>query len=208
MAGSGKEIEVKFHVRSLADIRQRLERAGAVLVQERQHERNLRFDTPDGTLGSGMRALRLREDDAARMTYKGPPQLSGGARLRQELEFTVSDFDAARQLLEALGFQVYVMYEKFRATYALGEALVTLDEMPYGDFIEVEAPDGHQVQAAAGKLGLRWEDRSLDSYLVIFDALRARYGFDFTDLSFENFASIVVDLSEVGVQPADQPRGE
>lgn len=203
MAGSGVEIEVKFAVRRLEGVQERLVQAGAKLVQPRQVERNLRFDTPDGALGRGLQALRLRQDDAARLTFKGPPMLSGGARMRQELEFTVSDFEMARQFLEALGFQVYVYYEKYRATYALGDTLVTLDEMPYGSFIEIEAPNGQLVQEAAEKLGLRWGDRCLDSYLVLFDRLRERFGFTFKDLSFENFQGTSFDLGEIGVNAAD-----
>jgi adenylate cyclase class 2 len=204
MAASGKEIEVKFHVRSLEAIRQRLEQTGAELIQARQYEHNLRFDTADGQLGRNLQALRLRQDDAARMTYKGPPMMNEGARLRQELEVVVSDFDTARSLLEALGYQVVVRYEKYRATYTLGEALVTLDEMPFGRFVEIEAPDGRRVQQAAQQLGLRWEVRSLDSYLVLFERLRQRFELTFNDLTFDHFAGVTCDLGEIGVKAADE----
>ena len=35
----------------------------------------------------------------------------------QELEFTVGDFDMARAFLQALGYQVSMIYEKYRAGY-------------------------------------------------------------------------------------------
>lgn len=203
MSNTGKEIEVKFYLADLPRLQQRLEALGAACEQVRVYEANLRFDTPDRSLSRSLRALRLRMDTAARMTYKGPPQEDAGARLRQELEFTVSDFDMARALLEALGYQVIVMYEKYRATYRLGELLVTLDEMPFGTFAEIEGPGGETIQEAALQLGLDWERRMLDSYLVIFDQLKVRMGLSFKDLSFENFQGLTILPEALGAVPAD-----
>ena len=204
MSNTGKEIEVKFYLADLPRLQQRLEALGAACEQPRVYEANLRFDTPDRSLSRSLRALRLRMDTAARMTYKGPPQEDAGARLRQELEFTVSDFDMARALLEALGYQVIVMYEKYRATYRLGELLVTLDEMPFGTFAEIEGPGGETIQEAARQLGLDWERRMLDSYLVIFDQLKVRMGLSFKDLSFENFQGLTIPPEALGATPADR----
>lgn len=203
MSGNGKEIEVKFYLGDASRLQQRLEALGATCEQPRVYEANLRFDTSDRTLSRSLRALRLRMDTAARMTYKGPPQEDAGARLRQELEFTVSDFGTARALLEALGYQVIVMYEKYRTTYHLGELVITVDEMPFGMFMEIEGPGGEMIQEAASQLGLDWERRMLDSYLVIFDQLKARMGLRFKDLSFENFQGLTIPPEALGAAPAD-----
>jgi len=189
---SDKELEVKFYLSDFPGLRTRLEAAGAQLVQPRVHEINLRFDTPSGDLARSYRVLRLRQDSQARLTYKGPGELVDGVRSRQELEFTVSDFETAHRFLAALGYEVSVMYEKYRATYALEGVLVTLDEMPYGNFAEVEGPDGASIRQTAAALGLDWERRILDSYIMLFDRLRERLGLAFRDLSFENFKSLAV----------------
>jgi adenylate cyclase class 2 len=198
-SSSDKELEVKFYLPDLSSLQTRLEASGAQLVQPRVHEVNLRFDTPTGDLTRGYRVLRLRQDSEARLTYKGPGVLQDGVRARQELEFTVSDFDTARKFLEALGYTVSVMYEKYRATYALQGVLVTLDKMPYGNFAEIEGPDGASIHQAAEALGLDWERRILDSYLVLFDRLRERLGFTFRDLSFENFEGLTVTGEMLGM---------
>lgn len=203
MAGNGQELEVKFIVSSLEKIEQKLLALGAALVQPRQYENNLRFDTPDRKLSHSLAALRLRQDNAARLTYKGPPLNEGGARLRQELEFVVSDFAMARLFLEALGYQVVVMYEKFRATYALGETLVTLDEMPYGLFVEVEGEDAARIRQVSDQLGLDWERRCEDSYVSLFERLRQVRHFEFTDLNFANFAGVPFSLEDLGLHCAD-----
>jgi adenylate cyclase class 2 len=138
------------------------------------------------------------------VTYKGMGSIEGGARLRQELEFTVSDFDTARALFEALGYEVYMMYEKYRTTYKLGNLEVVLDEMPYGDFAEIEGPDAESIQAATQLLNVEWEARILDSYTVLFESVRAQLGFGFRDLSFENFKGLTVTPEVLGVLIADQ----
>ncbi len=192
MTPTGKELEVKFYVPDLPAIENRLIALGAQLEQARIHEVNLRFDMPDGALARSFRVLRLRMDTAARMTYKGPGTLQDGVRLRQELEFTVGDFDTAKALLEALGYEVVVMYEKYRAVYRLEGVMVTLDEMPYGNFVEVEGPDGASIRAIAEQIGLGWESRILDSYLMLFDRVRAALSLSCHDLSFANFKGVSV----------------
>jgi adenylate cyclase class 2 len=198
MSKSDQELEVKFYLPDLPALRARLEAVGAQLVQPRVHETNLRFDTPSGDLTRGYRVLRLRQDTEARLTYKGPGELVDGVRSRQELEFTVSDFGTARHFLEALGYEVSVMYEKYRATYALRGVLVTLDEMPYGYFAEIEGPDGASIRKTAEVLGLDWEARILDSYIMLFDRLRERLGLSFRDLSFANFEKLTVTGEMLG----------
>jgi adenylate cyclase class 2 len=203
MSGTGQELEVKFYLNHPDRLQSRLEALGARLEQPSTHEINLRFDTPALDLLNSGRLLRLRQDTAARITYKGPGRVEGGARLRQELEFVASDFAMAQAVIEALGYEVMLMYEKQRATYALGEVLVTLDEMPYGNFAEIEGPDGESIQQAAARLGLNWEHRILESYTVLFDNARNALGFIFRDLSFENFADLTVSPDVLGVSPAD-----
>ena len=203
MTANGQEIEVKFYLQDLPGLRQRLLALGAIPMQERVLEINLRFDTPERRLYQNGQVLRLRQDTAARVTYKGAGILSAGARLREELEYTVDDFAMVRRVFEALGFQVYMTYEKYRATYALGEVLVTLDEMPYGNFAEIEGPHGEVIQYAAEQLGLDWEARNLDAYTVLFENAKQSLGLAFEDLTFANFVGMQVTPQDLGVRAAD-----
>ncbi len=199
------ELEVKFYLADLPALEAHLRAQGARLVQGTLHEVNLRFDTPDRGLTRSYQVLRLRQDNAAHLTYKGPGEIKEGVRLRQEIEFSVSDFDAARDLLLALGFEVSVMYEKYRTTYSLDEVEVTLDQMPYGDFAEIEGPDPASIHRASERLGLDWERRGLESYTALFERLRAALGFTFQDLAFHNFRDLKITPADLGMQPADRP---
>lgn len=204
MSAVGRELEVKFYLSDLEEIENRLVVQGARLVQPRTHEINLRFDRPDGELSKTHRVLRLRQDSAARLTYKGPGEIEAGVHLRQELEFTVGDFAAAQAFIEALGYQVILMYEKYRAVYALGPLMVTLDEMPYGEFAEIEGPEGESIREMAARLGLDWEARLLVSYTELFDRVRAELDLAFRDLSFANFEGLEVPAAALGARLADR----
>jgi len=203
MSSSDQELEVKFYLSKRMEMEAKLNALGQ-LSAPRVHEINLRLDTAKLSLLASGKLLRLRRDSRARVTYKGPGSEEGGVRLRQELEFTVSDFDTARALFEALGYQVYMMYEKYRTTYQLGNVEVALDEMPTGDFLEIEGPDSESIRNAAQQLELNWEARILDSYTVLFARTRAQMGFDFRDLSFENFKGISITPQVMGIMIADQ----
>jgi len=198
-----QEIEVKFYLEHLDRLQAQLIEIGAELVQPRTHEINLRFDTPSEELSSSYRVLRLRQDTDARMTYKGPGELIEGTRSRQEIEFVVSNFHAARAFLEALGFQVSMEYEKYRTVYDLDHVHVTLDEMPYGEFCELEGETPQHIINLSQRLGLNWERRVLDSYTMLFDRLKQNQVLSMRDLTFDNFRRLNIKPDMLMVQAAD-----
>jgi adenylate cyclase class 2 len=204
MAQNNQEIEVKFYIADLPDLQTRLEGLGANLVHGRTHEVNLRFDTPGGDLLRQYQVLRLRQDSRARLTYKGPAQTLEGARARQEIEFTVSDFTSAQAFLEALGYQVVMMYEKYRTTYEMDRMEILLDEMPYGSFLEIEGPDPAGLHHLTQALQLDWESAAPDSYTALFEKLQTRLGLNFRDLSFANFTTLDVTAADLGLRAADK----
>lgn len=204
MGQNQQELEIKLYLADLPALKGKLEISGAKLIEARLHEINLRFDLPDGELTRKAQVLRLRQDTAARMTYKGPGETIDGVHARREIEFTVGDFQSAQLLLESLGYQVSLMYEKYRTTYSLDGLQVTLDEMPYGNFSEIEGTDTSAIHHAAKKLDLIWEARILESYTTLFDQLQEKLGLTFQNLSFANFAEINITPEDLGVIPADQ----
>lgn len=200
----GHEQEVKFCVRNLAALQARLTRLGAVLLQPRTLERNLRFDTPDQALARRHEVLRLRQDTAARLTYKGPSRWRNGLRIRTEIEVEVADFDAARALLEALGYCVTVIYEKYRTVYTWASAHIMLDELPYGDFVELEGPDEATLRDLAHRLGLRWEAAIPHSYLALFDQARQRLNLPVHHLTFEALRGVPLRPEQLAIPYADE----
>lgn len=198
-----QELEVKFFVCNLPAIKERVIEMGGNLTQKRVLERNLRLDTPDQRLREAYQVLRLRLDTEARLTYKGPAISVGGARLRQEIEFTVSSFEKAQTLLHALGYEIVLIYEKYREIFDVRETHVTLDELPYGSFVEIEGPDVAEIHAVSDALGLSWEASVPASYILLFEMLKTKRSLGFRDLSFENFVGLTVTAKDLEVTPAD-----
>lgn len=195
--GNGLEIEVKFQVADHDTFLKKLADLGAVCTQERVLEINLRFDTPDGRLRAARQVLRLRKDNRIRMTFKGPAEESRQVAVRPEIEFAVSDFDSARRFLEALGYEVSVIYEKYRTSFDMEGAEISLDEMPFGLFCEIEGKDAAQIENLASRFGLEWGSRITDSYMMLFESLKRKRGMTMRDLTFEAFNGISVDPQEL-----------
>lgn len=201
---NGHETEVKFYIKNLNRIETRLRDLDARLLQARIHEINLRFDNPAGALRKNKQVLRLRKDAEAKFTYKGPSEKkAGGVLRRREIEFSVGDFDSAKQFLEALGFAPVVFYEKYRATYAWNSAHIMLDELPYGNFVEIEGEDVSILREAAGLLGLKWEATVKAGYHALFERIAEKFNLDPGQLSFKALKSMRVSAEDLQVAPAD-----
>jgi adenylate cyclase, class 2 len=198
-----KEREIKLYIQDLAALADRLRVCGADLARKRMLERNLRLDTLDHSLKDAGRLLRLRQDDRVRITYKDNAQVEEGVVTRTELEFIADDFAIAKKLFEALGYEVVVIYEKFRQEYRLGDVKVMLDELPYGDFIEIEAPSKALIDGVAQILGLDRTKGIETNYLGLLEVVKKNLGLNFRDLTFTNFESLLVSASDLEVVPAD-----
>lgn len=203
MSANGLETEVKFYVRDLDRVKSRLNELKARLIQERTLEMNIRFDLPGAPLRVEGRVLRLRKDTSIKLTYKSASTNEQGVLSREEIEFTVEDFEKAKRLLEALGYQKLVYYEKYRTTYELHQALVMLDELPYGKFVEIEAEAVDAIRAIASQLHLKWDTAIGTSYTALLERARTNLGLLLQDLSFAEFSGIQVDTAHLDVCAAD-----
>ena len=174
-----QEIEAKFYVRDLKKIESRIQGLDTRLIQPRVLETNIRFDLPDGGLSSKGQVLRLRQDTQAKFTYKDAGTKQQGIINRTEIEFVVESFDKAKSFLEALGYQKLIQYNKYRTTYELQTSEVfktsevsvhiMLDELPYGNFVEIEGEDIAAIHNIANKLNLDIQAAISAGYTNLFE---------------------------------------
>ncbi len=203
MNTNNQEIEVKFLISDLPTLLEKLVGLGAVESRPRMLEVNLRFDTRDRKLSDRAQVLRLRQDDQAILTFKSPGEIVDGVISRTELEVVVSNFQPTRAILEALGFQVFMTYEKYRQNFHLNDLVASVDEMPFGNFIELEGSSPEHVRVTAALLGLDWNERINLSYTALLGIFNQNTGHAFRDLSFEVFADLNVLPEELGLAYAD-----
>jgi adenylate cyclase, class 2 len=192
MNSTGIEIEAKFYVPNLKAFREQIIGLGAQLQKSSVLEINWRFDTPDRQLSSTGQVLRLRQDAKTTFTYKNrridPHE-------RDEIEFEIANRDKGQEFIEALGYEVILVYEKKRETLLFKKSLIMLDELPYGNFVEVEASSLDLVKETAKELNLSWKSRISRSYSGLFLDLRQRMNLPFVDATFNNFKNHPTNLS-------------
>jgi adenylate cyclase class 2 len=189
-----EEIEVKFLIEDLVVMRQHLVALGATPITPRTYEENLLFDTPDAQFRRQGRLLRLRRDQRNRITYKEPPAHNDSDfKIMQEYEVEVSDFAQAHAILTKLGFALSLRFEKYRETFTYQGAEIVLDEVPFGTFIEIEGSQD-AIRAIVTALGLDFDARLVSSYVDIFDTVCTTYKLPVTDITFEAFRSLAIDI--------------
>ncbi|MCD6475107.1 MAG: class IV adenylate cyclase [Anaerolineaceae bacterium] len=198
-----QEIEGKWLVHDLKRLEHQMLSMGAVCVQERTYENNLRFDTAEGSLSKDFKVLRLRKDTDFCLTFKGRADVLSGVNRRTEIEFNVSDFKLAKQFLEALGYSVFFRYEKYRSIYSISRCHVMLDELPYGHFVEIEGNSAKEIQHLSEQLGLNWDMRVMNSYTGLFSVYLNITGRKINNLTFKNFEGISVSPKILNLNYAD-----
>jgi adenylate cyclase class 2 len=169
------ETEIKLRwTGDAASAYHRLETLGYSPSGPRLLEADQLFDRESGDLSRGAQTLRLRKSGGrATATYKGPPK-AGPYKSREEIEFDVSDAEAFETVLARLGYQRAFRYEKFRTKYSAGEGLITVDETPVGNFLELEGP-GYWIDETATRLGFSRDQYSTASYAAIYREFRSAH---------------------------------
>ena len=163
------EIEIKLRVTDLDSTRDAIAHLGYRIHHQRTLERNAVFDTSDATLRASGHLLRLRTfGNTSTITFKGD-SIEGRHKQREEIEVNVSDADNAALIFQRLGFSPTFRYEKFRTEYTNPGApgIITVDETPIGNFLELEGP-GSWIDDIASRLGYRESDYIKLSYGALY----------------------------------------
>ena len=170
------ETEVKIRIADVEAVCSRLRDLGYRVHAERVFESNTTFDFSGRLLSRKGELLRIRRaGDKALVTFKGRSRWSA-YKSREEIETAVEDPGAVEQILTRLGLSPSFRYEKYRTEYSRegSSGIVTVDETPIGNYLEIEgAPDW--IDSAAAELGYSQSDYITNSYGALYAAYcRAR----------------------------------
>jgi len=171
------EHEAKFRLDDCPAMEQRLRDAGR-LCTPWHFESNTVYDRA-GELAASGRLLRLRRALTCTLTFKelAPGQVTEGVKSRVERETRIDDPQAMDAILRGLGYAPRLRYEKFRAVWQLPHGLIFLDILPFGDFLEIEAPVEH-IGPLARLLGLDPGSAMDESYHALHQSWRRQKGLD------------------------------
>jgi hypothetical protein len=79
-----------------------------------------------------------------------------------------------------------------------------LDELPYGNFVEIEGDGIKAINSIANKLNLELNASITASYSALFERVRRALRLNFTELTFANFSGFQVNPEHLQVRPADE----
>lgn len=132
------EIEKKYKLTT--DIRERilavLKKQGAVFEGE-DFEVNEIYG--GGILDEKKAVLRIRKiEDKTILTFKRRIENNLDYKRQIEHETEIADAAAIKKIIDCLGFQKKIVYEKKRRKWKLKNVEIVLDELPFGLFMEIE----------------------------------------------------------------------
>ncbi|MCX6773785.1 MAG: class IV adenylate cyclase [Candidatus Micrarchaeota archaeon] len=153
-----REIEVKFLEIDKEKIIEKLKSLGAKKSFEGNIEA-LYFDTGKKELKKKGIILRLRKKgDVSELTLKKWISVLN-AKVMEEKESQVGDFQEIRNILHNLGYREIVRRRKYRMTYVLGDIHFEIDKIvDLPCYLEIEAPSIEKIRHAVDLLGLSMED--------------------------------------------------
>jgi adenylate cyclase class 2 len=134
------EIEKKYRLSAeqLGFVEQALLEEGAEYIGE-DAEENVIFG--GGVLETDGAVVRIRRtQNGNKLTYKR--RILNDLPIKQQIEHEseVGDPDEVAEILGLLGLKPRMVYEKRRRTWRFRSVEVVLDELPFGQYMEIEGP--------------------------------------------------------------------
>lgn len=149
------EIEKKYRLNETqyARVSFDLEELKAIFIGE-DFEENTIYG--GGSLDEQSAALRVRKiENKTILTYKRRIQNDSAVKNQIEHETVVDDANEIENIIECLGFEKALIYEKRRKSWKFRNVEIVLDELPFGLFMEIE---GSEMDIAEAEMFLGAED--------------------------------------------------
>jgi adenylate cyclase class 2 len=178
-----QEIEIKFRVENLEDIKSKLLSLGCFFSEELNQKDTIFVpNLKDTSTSEGKMFIRIRSvNGKVELTLK---RQSSILMQSKEVEFEASDFDSAYDFLDTLGLEEWVTVEKKRITTKYKNFNICIDEVKkLGNFIEIEIVTEEkektkyyeeEIIMLAKELGINTEARVNSHYDTMIDELNQR----------------------------------
>lgn len=148
------EIEKKYRLTEVQRQRvlRNLESSGAIYQGEDFEENNI---YRNATMEASNSVLRLRKtSDKTVLTFKR--RLDGALAIKRQIEHEteVGDAGEMQKIIECLGFEKTLVYEKRRRTWTFRQVEIVVDELPFGFYMEIEG-NAAEIEEAETILDLK-----------------------------------------------------
>ncbi len=139
------EVEAKFPVKNISEVEEKVKEFAEFVIDK--VEEDIYFKSPVRDFAVTDEALRVRKDvEGVVVTYKGA-KLDSETKTREEVKARIDpgDYDKIIMILLKLGFEDFAVVKKRRKIYRYEDAVICLDSLEIGDFIEIEV-EGSDVE--------------------------------------------------------------
>jgi len=143
-------------------------------------QRTIRMDTPDHCLEKQGTFLRVRTGNKNIVTLKKKIKTDGDVFERRELETEVKDPELLADIFTNLGFTKRFIMEKYRIDYEYKNTKISLDELPFGVFVEIEGEPA-DIKNVGNELNLDLSNKIVVTYWDLFEKYKKK-----TNLKGEN----------------------
>ncbi len=164
------ETEMKFPIPEYGkeELVNRLKALGAKDLG-RHFENNVILEDESNYLNNNDYLLRIREtENKTILTLKGKKKKDSNFKIREEIETVVDNFDNILKILSMLRFKPQRVYQKYRRTMKLSSTTITIDELPFGEFIEIEGSK-NDITNLASTLKLETTEISNMTYFALYE---------------------------------------
>lgn len=160
------EKEIKFKIEDINGLMNKLKNKNAKFISS-SFQRTVRFDTSSKDLEKQGKFLRTRTGHKNVVTLKINNK-SQNIFESQEIEFETDHTEKIRTIFNELGFGKELVMEKYRVNLELDGVDISLDELPFGFFIELEGEED-KIFEMANKLGFDLNKKIVVTYWDLFE---------------------------------------
>lgn len=187
------EKEIKIKITNPQEVFQILQKMGAQVLNKSK-EITTRFDTREKSLEKAGLFLRVRSGSKNTITLKEKTAKDKLVKARKETEFEIQDIEKMAYILKRLGFDYIRIMEKFRINLKYKRAKLSIDELPFGFYLEIEGKE-EQINNILKELGYREKDRIIETYWDIFKKYKEKNNITQQNIVFEkNYISKILNI--------------
>lgn len=161
-----KEIEVKFKIDEKDQIKEKLIGLG-VSLSEPYKQTTYGFFSVDSIERGIFPRIRDEKNNIV-LTVKVKPKKETNYFERMEYSMKIGNAKEGEDILRVLGFDDIRVFEKIRQESELLNTKIVLDELYFGNFIEIEG-EKEDIENVIIKLGLDNKERITKAYLALED---------------------------------------
>lgn len=182
------EYEATFIDINKEEVRERLQKAEAILIRPEYLQKRIPFDLPKDE-PEKHRWLRVR-DEGDRITLSLKESAGEKIEDQKELCIEVNDFEEAVNILKSIGCRAKSYQENKRELWKLDGVEITIDTWPFLEpFVEIEGKSEKEVKDVSEKLGFDYSKAIFGATDIL---IRKKYGISLEKIN--NTPKIVFDM--------------